>query len=72
LPVLRYAGAAMIVMESEIAALVERLMARANSILFRDQPDQQPDLRLAARILARVLVDGTVHGFVRLDDEMKP
>jgi hypothetical protein len=37
------------VSDSEIRNLCDRLLARANSILPKDQPEQQRDLRLAAQ-----------------------
>jgi hypothetical protein len=58
-----------IVTEHEIAALTDRLLARGNSALLSDQPAMQADMRLAARILRRFLQDGTVLGYVRLDDD---
>jgi hypothetical protein len=44
-----------IVGQAEMAALATRLRARADSVLFRDQPEQARDLRSAA-----VLVDELV------------
>jgi hypothetical protein len=41
------------VSDSEIRNLCDRLLARANSILLKDQPEQQRDLRLAARLLVQ-------------------
>jgi hypothetical protein len=37
--------------ESEIRNLCSRLLARANSVLLKDQPEQQRDLRFAAQLL---------------------
>jgi hypothetical protein len=37
--------------ESEIRNLCHRLLARANSVLLKDQPEQQRDLRFAAQLL---------------------
>jgi hypothetical protein len=43
--------------ESEVRRLIERFRARANSIIMRDQPEQQRDLRLAARWMEEKLED---------------
>jgi len=62
----------MIVTDREIIALAARLRARATSVVLSDQPSLQNDMRLAARILERILQDGTVHGYIRLDNEVAP
>jgi hypothetical protein len=37
----------------ELTALARRLRARADSVLMRDQPEQQSDMRAAARLIER-------------------
>ncbi len=37
--------------DAEMSALAERLRNRANSVLLRDQPEQQRDLRAAASVI---------------------
>jgi hypothetical protein len=37
--------------DAEMSALADRLRARADSIVFRDQPEQARDLRAAASII---------------------
>jgi len=59
----------MIITDAEISSLTDRLLARADSVLLSDQPAMQADMRLAARILRRFLQDGTVLGYVRIDDD---
>jgi hypothetical protein len=39
----------------ELTALARRLRARADSVLFRDQPEQQRDLRAAAAVIDQLL-----------------
>jgi hypothetical protein len=39
----------------ELPALAARLRARADSVLLRDQPEQQSDLRTAAREFERLI-----------------
>jgi hypothetical protein len=54
---------------AEMSGLARRLRARAESVLLRDQPEQQRDLRAAAG-----LVDHLVHlrgEIQRLADEVK-
>ena len=41
-------------MPDEMSALAERLRARAQSVLLRDQPEQQRDLRTAASVIERL------------------
>jgi hypothetical protein len=55
-----------IITEAEIAALADRLQARASSILSTDQRSARDDLQLAALVLQAILRDGTVHGFLRI------
>jgi hypothetical protein len=38
---------------AEMAGLARRLNARADSVLLRDQPEQQNDMRAAARLIER-------------------
>jgi hypothetical protein len=38
---------------AEMSGLARRLYARADSVLFRDQPEQQSDMRTAARLIER-------------------
>ena len=40
---------------AEMAWLARRLHARADSVLLRDQPEQQNDMRAAARLIERFL-----------------
>jgi len=40
---------------AEMSGLARRLAARAESVLFRDQPAQQSDMRLAARLIDRLV-----------------
>ena len=40
---------------AEIAGLARRLRARADSVLLRDQPEQQSDMRAAARLIERLV-----------------
>jgi hypothetical protein len=51
----------------EISALADRLLARAESMLLRDQPDMQADMRLAARLLAYLLQTGLIYFPITLD-----
>jgi len=51
----------------EINALADRLLARAESMLLRDQPDMQADMRLAARLLAHLLQTGLIYFPIILD-----
>jgi hypothetical protein len=37
--------------DDEIRNLCQRLLARANSVVLKDQPEQQRDLRFAAQLL---------------------
>jgi hypothetical protein len=37
--------------DAEMSALADRLRARADSVLFKDQPEQARDLRAAASII---------------------
>jgi hypothetical protein len=37
--------------DDEIHNLCQRLLARANSVVLKDQPEQQRDLRFAAQLL---------------------
>jgi len=39
----------------ELTALARRLRARADSVLMRDQPEQQRDLRAAAAVIDQLL-----------------
>jgi len=57
-----------VITENEIDALSDRLLASADSVLLRDRPEMQADMRMAARILRRFLQDGTVFGYVKVDD----
>ena len=63
----REGGAIVIISDAEIAALADRLVARADGP-GHGSAGGWADMRLAARILRRILADGTVHGFIRLDD----
>jgi hypothetical protein len=38
---------------AEMSGLARRLQARADSVLLRDQPEQQSDMRSAARLIER-------------------
>jgi hypothetical protein len=38
---------------AEMSGLARRLQARADSVLLRDQPEQQSDMRSAARLIDR-------------------
>ena len=38
---------------AEMSGLARRLYARADSVLLRDQPEQQSDMRAAARLIER-------------------
>jgi hypothetical protein len=40
---------------AEISGLARRLNARAESVLLRDQPEQQSDMRMAARLIERLV-----------------
>jgi hypothetical protein len=40
---------------AELAGLARRLKARAESVLLRDQPEQQSDMRTAARFLEELI-----------------
>jgi hypothetical protein len=40
---------------TELAALADRLLARAGSVMLRDQPQQQADMRLAARVITTLM-----------------
>jgi hypothetical protein len=40
---------------AEMAGLARRLNARADSVLLRDQPEQQNDVRAAARLIERLV-----------------
>ena len=40
---------------AELSGLARRLQARADSVLLRDQPEQQSDLRQAARFLEELI-----------------
>jgi hypothetical protein len=67
---------------AEMSGLARRLYARADSVLFRDQPEQQSDMRTAARLIeqfanisaeiknAAALADGLARGLSRLRDSM--
>jgi hypothetical protein len=67
---------------AEMSGLARRLHARADSVLFRDQPEQQSDMRTAARLIehlvhlraeirsAAALADGLARGLSRLRDSM--
>ncbi len=39
----------------EMHGLARRLHARADSVLLRDQPEQQSDMRTAARLIERLV-----------------
>ncbi len=41
--------------EKELRSLCDRLLARANSVLLRDQPELQSDLRQAAQWIMKRL-----------------
>jgi hypothetical protein len=51
----------------EMAALCERLQARAVSKLLADQPEQAVDCWTAARVLSTLLKNGTINESVRLE-----
>ena len=40
---------------AEMSGLARRLHARADSVLLRDQPEQQSDMRAAARLIERLV-----------------
>jgi hypothetical protein len=40
---------------AELSTLAQRLRARADSVLMRDQPEQQRDLRAAAQVIDQLL-----------------
>jgi len=40
---------------AEMHGLARRLHARAESVLLRDQPEQQSDMRAAARLIERLV-----------------
>ena len=40
---------------AEMSGLARRLQARADSVLLRDQPEQQSDMRAAARLVERLV-----------------
>jgi hypothetical protein len=40
---------------AEMHGLARRLHARAESVLLRDQPEQQSDMRTAARLIERLV-----------------
>jgi hypothetical protein len=40
---------------AEMSGLARRLHARADSVLFRDQPEQQSDMRTAARLIEHLV-----------------
>jgi hypothetical protein len=40
---------------TEMSGLARRLNARADSVLFRDQPEQQSDMRTAARLIEHLV-----------------
>ena len=40
---------------AEMSELARRLYARADSVLLRDQPEQQNDMRTAARLIERLV-----------------
>ena len=44
---------------AEMSGLARRLQARADSVLLRDQPEQQSDMRAAARLIERLLRTST-------------
>ncbi|HLK81695.1 MAG TPA: hypothetical protein VKT99_09395 [Xanthobacteraceae bacterium] len=52
---------------SELYALGERLNARADSALLRDEPEQASDLRLAGRLIAALLRSGVIRAPITLD-----
>jgi hypothetical protein len=43
---------------TELSALASRLRARANSVLYRDQPHQAADLRTAASLIEQLIQPG--------------
>ena len=40
---------------AELSGLARRLQARAESVLLRDQPEQQSDMRTAARFIEELI-----------------
>jgi hypothetical protein len=52
---------------TELHALVERLNARADSTLLRDEPEQASDLRLAGRLIGALLRSGVIRTPMTLD-----
>ena len=52
---------------TELYALVERLNARADSALLRDEPEQASDLRLAGRLIGALLRSGVMRTPITLD-----
>jgi hypothetical protein len=40
---------------AEMSGLARRLQARADSVLLRDQPEQQSDMRSAARLIEHLV-----------------
>jgi transposase len=54
---------------AEMSGLARRLRARAESVLLRDQPEQQNDMRAAARLIERLVhLQGEIQ---RLADEVR-
>jgi hypothetical protein len=41
--------------QAEMSGLARRLHARADSVLMRDQPEQQTDMRTAARLVEQLI-----------------
>jgi transposase len=54
---------------AEMSGLARRLRARAESVLLRDQPEQQNDMRAAARLIERHIQ--VLAEIRRLADEVK-
>jgi len=52
---------------TELYALIERLNARADSALLRNEPEQASDLRLAGRLIGALLRSGVIRTPMTLD-----
>jgi hypothetical protein len=52
---------------TELYALIERLNARADSALLRNEPEQASDLRLAGRLIGALLRSGVIRAPLTLD-----
>jgi len=57
---------------TELYALIERLNARADSALLRNEPEQASDLRLAGRLIGALLRSGVIRAPISLDGGSPP